>query len=458
MDNKNNKIIGVLGLGITGESAINYFYRKSIDIIAWDDLETIRKRFEKNKVTIKDLSNIKYIKLIDKLFVSPGIKPTHPIVVLAKEFKIKIIGDLDIFWKDKYNGKNKFVFITGSNGKSTVTSMINHLLISNKYQAVLAGNIGVPVLGLNERKKTSYYIVEASSYQLELSKELKPNIAILTNLTPDHIEWHGSMHKYICAKEKLFLNQDSNDLAIINIDNDHGLNFYNKINKRKIKPRIIKISTTQKLDNSVYLDKEDIIDNLDNKNILIGKVKNLTLLKGLHNIENILASLAASIHIGITHNQIRLNLPKFKSLPNRLETVYTDKKLEIINDSKATNLESCKVALSCFNQVVWIAGGRRKKEDFEYLVKNIQNIKAGYFIGESGSDFLEYFKNYFYCENSIIINEAIKGAIKFSKNIKGKTTILFSPGCSSFDQFKSFEDRGDIFKKEIHNNMYEKLI
>ena len=455
MDNKKNKKIGVLGLGMSGKSAINYFNSKSIDIIAWDDLENIRKKFEKHNVVIKDLNDTKNIKLIKKLFVSPGIKPTHPILILAKKNKIKVIGDLDIFWKDQYDEKNKFIFITGSNGKSTVTSMIHHLLESNKYQAVLGGNIGIPVLSIKAKEKATFYIVEASSYQLELVNELKPSIAILTNLTPDHIEWHGGLNKYILAKEKLFKNQDNKDLAIINIDNQYGLNFCNKINKRKIKPRIIQISTTQKLENSIYLDGENIIDNLGNKKTLIGKVKILTMLKGLHNIENILSSIAASIHIGLTHDQIRLTLPKYQSLPNRLETVYISKNLEIINDSKATNFESCKVALSCFKQVIWIAGGRRKKEDFEYLKKNIKNIKAAFFIGESSLDFLNYFKNYFYCENSILLNNAIKGAIDFSKNIKGNKTILFSPGCSSFDQFKNFEDRGNIFKQEIHKKMYE---
>ena len=210
MNNKINKKIGILGLGMSGKSAINYYKAKSIEIIAWDDLEIIRKSFINHNILIKDLNNLKNIKLVNKIFVSPGIKPNHPVILLAKKLKIKITGDLDIFWKEKSNEKNRFIFITGSNGKSTVTTMLFHLLKTNKYQAVLAGNIGVPVLSLKPKKETNY-IVEASSYQLALAKELKPNIAILTNITPDHIEWHGSMNKYIAAKEKLFLKQDDND-------------------------------------------------------------------------------------------------------------------------------------------------------------------------------------------------------------------------------------------------------
>jgi UDP-N-acetylmuramoylalanine--D-glutamate ligase len=273
------KNIGVLGLGISGESAIDYFNRKLINIIAWDDIEVVRKRFAKQNIIIKDLSNVKNIELVDTLFVSPGINPKHPIIILAKLKKIKIIGDLDIFWKDKFNDKNKFIVITGSNGKSTVTSMLGHLLKKNKYQTVVAGNIGIPVLGIKTKKEPTYYIIEASSYQLELVEILKPDIAILTNITADHIEWHGSINKYIAAKEKLFLNQDGNNLEIINIDNNYGLNFYKKINKRTIKPIIIKISTKKKLDNTIYLDNGNIVDNLYNNKTLIGKVKNLTNLK-----------------------------------------------------------------------------------------------------------------------------------------------------------------------------------
>ena len=457
MDNYKNKLIGVLGLGLSGQSAIKYLTNKYINIVAWDDKERIRQRFKKKNISILDLSIIKNLKLINYLFVSPGINPKHPVLMLAKKYKIEIIGDLDIFWQQESNTTNKFIVVTGSNGKSTVTSIIYHLLKSIKYKTILGGNIGIPVLSLKKPKKATYYIIEASSYQLELVKKLKPDIAILTNLTPDHIEWHGSLANYISAKEKLFLNQDNNNLAIINVDKQEGLNLFNRINQRKIKPKIIKISTNKQLNNTIYLDKENIIDNMNNQNILIGKVKDLTVLKGLHNIENILFAIATSIHIGLTHDEIRANLPKFKSLPDRLEIVYHEDNLEIINDSKATNLESCKVALSCFDEIIWIAGGRRKKEEFKYLISNIHNIKAGFFIGESAEEFVSYFKNYFFCKNSINVKNAVLDSINFSKTIKHNTTILFSPGCSSFDQFKNFEERGKIFKKEINKYVSRKL-
>ena len=458
MDNYKNKIIGVLGLGVSGQSAIKYFSENSKKIIAWDDAIGIRKTFKKKKINIKNLSISKNLRLIDLLFVSPGIKPKHLVLMLAKKLKINITSDLDVFWEEALNRKNKFIVVTGSNGKSTVTSMIHHLLRLTNKKVFIGGNIGIPILSLKIPNNSSYYVIEASSYQLELMNKLKPDISILTNIIPDHIEWHGSMKKYISAKEKIFLNQNNNDLAIINVDNLEGFNLYKKINKRKIKPIIIKISLRKKLNNTIYLSKENIIDNLDNKNIIIGKVEDLTSLKGLHNIENILFTIAVSMHIGLTHNEIRYNLPKFKSLPNRLETVYEDTEIEIINDSKATNLESCKVALSCFDDIIWIAGGRRKKEEFTYLNNNINNIKAGFFIGESAEQFVNYFKDYFYCKNSINIKDAVSDSLKFSQTLKNYNTVLFSPGCSSFDQFKNFEDRGKIFKKMINNRMFRESL
>ena len=450
--NKNfkNKLIGVLGLGLSGKAVIRYLINKSAKIVAWDDSTKIRSKFHNVSVNIKDLSIQENIQLLDLLFISPGIRPNHPIVILAKSLNINISGDLEIFWQTESKNKNKFIFITGSNGKSTVTSMIYHLLKCSKYKSILGGNIGIPVFDLQPSKIPTFYVIEASSYQLDLVKNLKPNIAILTNLTPDHIEWHGSFKKYISAKEKLFVNQNKNDLAIININNKHGLNFYNKINKRKNKPKIIKISTIKQLRNSIYVVNNKIIDNLDNKNILIGSIEDLSSLKGIHNVENILCAIATVIHIGLTHNHIRKHLPKFKNLPNRLESIYQSVNIEFINDSKATNLESCKVALKCFDRIIWIAGGRRKNEEFKYLKNNLNNIEAGFFIGESANDFVNYFKNYFICKNSNNIGSAIEDALEYSKTTKHRITVLFSPGCSSFDQFKNFEERGNVFRNAVN--------
>ncbi|RCL83137.1 MAG: UDP-N-acetylmuramoyl-L-alanine--D-glutamate ligase [Alphaproteobacteria bacterium] len=453
MFNYKNKIIGILGLGLSGKSAIKFFKNFSKIIIAWDDKEIVRKSILDKHVKILDLKLINNFKMLDLLFISPGIMPSHPVIKLAKNNKVQITGDLDIFWQEQSNNKNKVIVITGSNGKSTVTSLIHHLLVSSNKPSYIGGNIGIPVLNLISDKIANNYVIEASSFQLDLVKTIKPNISVLTNLSPDHLDWHGSYKKYIRSKENLFLNQNSNDLAIININNDECFKVYKKINNRKNKPNIIKISINKKFNNTIYIDKEKVYDNLNNKNIFIGNIKDLTSLIGLHNIENILISIAVVIYLGVSHKNIKKHLPTFRGLPHRLELIYKNSKIAFINDSKSTNMVACKVALNCFDNIIWIAGGRRKGDELEYLKSNIKSIKAGYFIGESADEFVNYFKNYFLSKNSNNIKDALSDAIEYSKTLNLYTAILFSPACSSFDQFENYEERGKKFIEEVNEHL-----
>ena len=445
-----NKNIGILGLGVTGRSAINFFSNYSKKIIGWDDLKTTRSDIEEDNIEILDLNILKNLKLIDLLFISPGIKPNHNIIKLAKINNITIVGDLDIFWQTEKKNKNRFIFITGSNGKSTVTSLIHHLLISAKKNSIIGGNIGLPVLSLNPTNKPNIYVIEASSFQLDSIKKIKPDISVLTNISPDHIDWHGNYKNYINAKENLFLNQDENDIAIINIDSEECFKLYKRINSRLIKPKIIKISLKKKLRNTIYVDKGKVYDNINNENVFIGRIRDLSSLLGKHNIENIVIAIAAAIYVGVTHREIKKFLPTFKGLSHRLELIYKDSNLEFINDSKSTNLVSCKVALNCFKNIIWIAGGIRKKDELSYLDDSISSIKAAYFIGESAGEFVSYFRNSFYCKNTVNIKYALIEAINYSKKLKGHSTILFSPACASYDQFKNYEERGKIFVEEVN--------
>ena len=450
MYNLKNKNIGILGLGLTGISAINFFKDNSKKMIVWDDVKKIRNNITLNDIEILNLNFPKNLKQIELLFVSPGIKPNHSIIKLAKKYKINIIGDLDLFWQKESKNNNTFIFITGSNGKSTVTALIHHLLISAKKQAIIGGNIGVPVLQLKPDVKPNIFVIEASSFQLDAVKNIKPNMSILTNISPDHIDWHGNYEKYIISKENLFMNQDSNDIAIINIDNEEALKVCNRISNRKVKPKIIKISLKKKSQNTIYIEEGKVFDNLNNNNVFISDIKNLTFLIGSHNIENILISIASVKNLGVTNEEIKKYLPTFKGLSHRLELIYKDSKLKIINDSKSTNLVSCKVALNCFENIIWIAGGIRKDEKFSYLKDNINSIKVAYFIGESADEFVNYFGDYFYCKNVKNLKNAVRDAMNFTKSIGDDSTILFSPACSSYDQFLSYEQRGIFFSDEVN--------
>ena len=453
MINFNNYInintMGILGLGISGRSVINFLKKNDVKVFVWDDDEKIRNDFKISKTILSNFNEVINLKKIELLFVSPGISLKHPIISLAKKNNISIIGDLDIFWENLHKDSDKVIAITGSNGKSTVCSIINHLLTRSKKKSSLGGNIGIPVLNLKPALDSITYVLEVSSYQLELMKKIKPNIAILTNLSSDHLERHGTYKDYVKSKEKIFMNQDSSDIAIINTDTKEGEKIYKTLKSKINGPNIIRISINNKFKKSVYLKNGRIINSLGKKNKSLGKVKEITSLLGEHNIENILISLSAVLSYGLSHKQINAYLPKFKTLPHRIEELGTKKNIKFINDSKSTNLVSSSVALDCFKNIIWIAGGRRKKDSFKLLNEKITNIKAGFFIGESGEEFFNYFKNNFYCKNCLNLELALNTAIKYAKKIDLNVIILFSPGCSSFDQYNNFEIRGNDFKNKV---------
>ena len=442
--------IGILGLGLSGISVLNYFKTRGLDIFVWDDIKSIRDNIKTNNFKVSNFNKVSNLEKLDLLFISPGIKLNHPIIILAKKINLSITGDLDIFSDDIISRNDKCIAVTGSNGKSTVSSLINFLLMSNKINSVLKGNIGIPVLSFDEIKTNMTYVLEVSSYQLELMKNIKPNIAILTNLSPDHIERHGNFKNYVKAKERLFMNQDASDTAIINTDSKEGKNIFNKLKLKKNGPMVVEISIKNKNKNIFHYYEGEIIRYFNNKKISLGEISKITSLKGKHNIENILIAINCLSTYGISIQKIKKYLPRFKGLPHRIEEVHNFKNILFVNDSKSTNLTSTKVALSCYENIIWIAGGRRKDESFSILKDHVSNIIAAYFIGESSAQFYDYFNNYFYSKRTINIETALNKSIQYAEKKKEKTVILFSPGCASFDQFKNFEVRGDSFKKLVY--------
>tara|TARA_B100000686_G_scaffold89006_2_gene95673 strand:- start:1207 stop:2583 length:1377 start_codon:yes stop_codon:yes gene_type:complete len=443
------KKIGILGLGLSGKSVIGYFKNKNVKIYIWDDVKKNREGIKNKYCKISNFNETSNLENIDLLFISPGIDLNHTIVLLAKKLGIFITGDLDIFWQDIFQCNDECIAVTGSNGKSTVSSIINFLLTSNKVNSFLGGNIGIPVLNLKPKSNNRTYVLEVSSYQLEIMENLKPNIAILTNLSFDHIERHGSFASYVKAKEKLFMNQDSSDIAVINTDSKEGKKIYKKLKLKINGPKLIEISLRKKNKNAFYYSRGEIINSINKNDFSLGKLSEISSLKGQHNIENILIALTAVFSNGVSNKIIKRYLPKFKGLPHRIEEVTNNNNILFINDSKSTNLTSSKVALSCFENIIWIAGGRRKNENFSFIKDKIINIRAGFFIGESSAQFYRYFNNYFYSKNCVNLQIALSESIKYAELISEKVVILFSPGCASFDQYKNFEVRGESFKKQV---------
>ncbi len=415
--NFKDKSFAVYGLGITGKSVVNFLKKnKANKIFIWDDYSI--------KFSLKLENNFKTsLNFVDFIIVSPGIniKKTKFKKFLLKNKK-KIITDLDLFFLK--NNVKKSIVITGTNGKSTTCSLIHHILKKNKVKSKLVGNIGIPILNFKFTKK-EVYVIEASSFQLEYSKFVKPYCAAILNITQDHLEWHGSKKKYVKSKIKIFKNQTKNDIAFLN---DFNLRKIYRNNNFLGKLKFIKGNPIQsKSIQNRYLQLEANVDNVKFA-YFITKLFNI-------NKKNFLKSLKS-----------------FSGLSHRHEIFLKFGNCTFINDSKATSFESTKYALKSNNNIIWIIGGQPKKNDKININQFKQKIIKAYIIGKH--------KNFFVKQLGKKIKFEITKSLKFtlrkifeSLNKKQKLTILFSPASASYDQFKNFVERGKQFKSLVKHNV-----
>ncbi len=432
---KTQKPIGIFGLSKTGTSAMNFLKKKNIPFIIGDD-------------SVKEIDGMQVTPISDpiwqeisELLLSPGVPlkfpAVHEIVKIANSHKIPITFDIEKFFLNSPGAK--LIGVTGTNGKSTTTALIAHVLEVCLHQKIhFGGNIGIPVLSLPELQKNEIAVLELSSYQLDLAQKLKFHIAILLNLTPDHIERHGNFENYASAKEKIFQHQSEQDFAIISIDTESCRKIH--ANLLKNHKNIITFSTQQNADicftgSILKCDKEE--RNLSFEN-----------LAGQHNAENIAATFAVTKIFNIPLNDAINAIASFKSLEHRMEKFLKKGKIEFINDSKATNMNSACHAIKAFQNIHLILGGAEKQEDLEEFTKFKNHINQAYLIGRSAEKFAQICsKHKIKFEISGTLENATKSAFKNASESDQEAKILLSPACASFDQFKNFEERGKIFKE-----------
>ena len=407
------KKILIYGLGKSGLSALK-FLKKDNKITTHDD---------KIKVDIKRITKVKF----DYIIISPGIDINKcNLSKFLKNNSKKIYTDLDIFYN--HHKENNKITITGTNGKSTTAKILYDVLRDQKVDVRLVGNIGNPILLEKKVTNKTVFVIEASSYQLEYSKLFKSNISLILNISPDHLERHKTINKYVGAKFKLVKNQSKNDFSILNTKN-----FYIKrqLESQIFLPKIIKIK--KELDN-----------------IFLKKINN-QYFNTDGNKENLKFILEVSKILKLKKNILIKTLKKFKGLKYRQETIYQSKKLTIINDSKATTFSSSVSLLKSLTNVCWIVGGQAKKGDKLLLSeKNCKNFKA-YIFGTNKTFFIGKIKKLMKYEYFLDLKSLIK---KLSLEIKTDKknihkTILFSPSAASFDNFKNFEKRGEYFNQLI---------
>ncbi len=410
--NFKNKSFAIYGLGLTGISTFNFLKKNKVKkIFTWDDF-IYKKNILKKKKFVNSLN------LVDFIVISPGINLKYSkLKKIIFKNKNKIISDLDLFYLK--NNIKKSIVLTGTNGKSTTCSLIYHILKTNKVSCKLAGNIGKPVLDLKYSNK-HVYVIEASSFQLEYSKFIKPHCAAILNISKDHLDWHGTKKNYINSKFKIFNNQDKSDKAFVK---DFHLK---KIYKKR-----------KYLGKLNFLNKNKIIYNYFNNDYLKLKV----------NRDNLNFAYFITKKYKISNKGFYKSLNSFSGLPHRQEIFLKTKKYKFINDSKATSFEASKYSLISNSNIIWILGGKPKQNDNINLSKFKKKIIKAYIIGNHPSFFKKKLQNKINYE--IIKN--LKTVIKkiFLSKSKKKITILFSPASASFDQFKNFAERGEKFKRFV---------
>lgn len=434
------KKYGIFGLGLTGQSVYKYLNDNKCPaeaIICWDDSEKSRNNFSEKYpgCNLVPFTEDPW-KTLDEIIIAPGVPHSHVIFSIAKKYNIKISSDVEIFLQ-AHNGK-PIIAITGTNGKSTTTALIHHLLNAYGLNYAMGGNIGIPLLDLPDAQG---YVLELSSFQLDLLADMPFTISVLLNLTPDHLDRYNNCDDYYASKIKIFQNDG---IKIIGIDTQDSAQYYDL--HKSIDFIAVASQVTDPRGKAIICTKNEIIDDYFSQNIYpLPVMHNLI---GSHNQLNIAAAVAVCSALDIEASKVIKYLSEFKSLEHRMEYLGIKNEVRYYNDSKATNINSTACALSSFDNIYWLAGGIFKEKSLDELEAYLPNVRIAYLFGRDSQIFANYLSDKIECKMFNNMTEAFSQATIDAEEAKlSKAVILLSPACSSFDQFNNFQERGNNFKK-----------
>lgn len=448
-----DKEVAVFGLGLSGISAAKSLLEGGAKVAAYDDRETGRAAAVKYGIPYVDLNTADWRRFA-ALILSPGVPLTHPephwTVQMATKAGAEIIGDTELFCRAmKESGKNsKLIAITGTNGKSTTTALIHHCLKFADRNTALGGNIGTAVLELDPFEDDRIYVLELSSYQLDLTPSLQADVAIHLNITPDHLDRHGSLEGYAAVKAKIFNGLEPTGLAVVGIDDKESNNIADNLNGDfAVCPMSAKATPVTGIhfgDGFIEYLSDGARDRIS--------LEGIETLRGSHNAQNASAAYAASKHVGLSSQEIEGAFKSFGGLEHRMEVLgYADDVL-FVNDSKATNADATAKALTSFSNIYWIAGGVAKDGGIESLNHIFPKLAEVYLIGECASDFAKTLGDDVAYKQCGTVDNAVRSAYLDASRCAGtKPVILLSPAAASFDQFPNFMERGDAFKKAVRD-------
>jgi UDP-N-acetylmuramoylalanine--D-glutamate ligase len=444
------RTVAVMGLGKSGVAAAQALAAGGAEVWAWDDDDAGRKRAAAQGVAIVDLMSCDW-RRPKILVLSPGIPfhypAPHPVAALARSAGCDVIGDIELLGRAK--GSARLCAITGTNGKSTTTSLIGHLLKSAGMPAEIGGNLGMPALALEPLSASGTYVLEVSSFQLDLTVSIAFDVAVLLNISPDHLYRHGGMEGYIAAKRRIFRNQTASQIAVIGIDDDDSRRVYEDM-KSAGGPRAVPISGVGRAPGGVYALDGWLYDDMDGTQTRIFNLADAPRLPGSHNWQNAAAAYAAARSLGVAGEKAIAGIKTFPGLAHRQELVAVIDGIRYINDSKATNADAAARALVCYQDIYWIAGGRPKEGGIQSLSPLFKNIAHGFLIGEAEEEFAATLQGHVPFTRCGNLGVAVAKATEMARAENRKSpVVLLSPACASFDQWDNFEARGDGFRKLV---------
>ena len=442
--------VAVMGLARSGLVAAQALQQGGATVMAWDDVAAKRDAAAAAGVPIVDLGTADFAG-VKVLVLSPGIPHTYPkpnpVAARARAAGAQIIGDIELLARSR--PKARYIGITGTNGKSTTTALIGHIVAQAGRRVAIGGNLGTPALALAPLGADGVYVLEMSSYQLELTESLAFDVAVLLNITPDHLDRHGGMDGYIAAKRRIFSRQKNPQTAIIGVDDAPSRRMAETL-ARLGEQRVVPISAEGCAPGGVYVENGWLIDDMAGTAKRVLELRRAARLPGAHNWQNAAAAYAATRALGIDTAVVIDGINGFAGLAHRQELVATIDGIAYVNDSKATNADATAKALACYDAIYWIAGGVPKEGGIASLAPFFPRIRHAFLIGKATEEFAATLDGHVPMSRCSELGRALAGARETAlAQRKPGAVVLLSPACASFDQFSNFEERGDVFRRLV---------
>lgn len=439
--------LALFGLGGSGLATAEALVAGGARVLVWDDAEAAREAARARGLEVSPLADVSW-REVEALILAPGVPLTHPephwTVRAAKAAHVPVLGDVELFARQHRRDAADLplVAITGTNGKSTTTALIDHLLRASGRDSQMGGNIGRAVLSLEPFAPGRAYVVECSSFQIDLAPSLDATVGILTNLSEDHLDRHGTMANYAAIKERLV---EAAATAVVGVDDELSAEIAARIAAEG--HRVVPISASRTLDAGVFADGSKIVVAEAGARRVVADLAGIGSLRGRHNAQNACCAVATLLALGIDAAVIAAGLKTFPGLAHRMEQVGRLGRVLFVNDSKATNADSTAQALASFDRIHWIVGGKPKSGGITSLGGFFDRVAKAYLVGASTDEFAATLDGRVAYERAGTIDRALELATaEAARDGAEEPVVLLSPACASYDQFKNFEIRGDHFR------------